>query len=269
MYDKKAVLDAAMKVALRCGAIIKGAKEEHVAAEEKTNFRNLVTAYDIKVQETAVAMLSKEFPDAAFFCEENDEQGNLKAECVFIIDPIDGTANFANHMNMSCISIGCFMNGVPEIGVVYDPYADELYSAARGMGAFLNGRPIHVTEAPLEHTLVMFGTAPYNLDKADRTFEKLKYIFPKCMDVRRRGSAEIDFCTVACGRAGLFFEEVLSLWDFAAGLVILEEAGGEAYTFMGTPMPLDGRKSNVVAGPRRCIEESGLLTAFHDDDMVI
>ena len=269
MYDKKEVLDSAMRVALRCGAIIKGAKEEHVAAEEKTDFRNLVTSYDLKVQKTAVELLSKEFPGAAFFCEENGEQGNLGAECVFIIDPIDGTANFANHMNMSCISIGCFMNGTPEIGVVYDPYADELYSAARGMGAYLNGRPIHVTDAPLEHTLVMFGTAPYNLDKADRTFEKLKFIFPKCMDVRRRGSAEIDFCTVACGRAGLFFEEVLSLWDFAAGMVILQEAGGEAYTMMGTPLPLDGRKSNVVAGPRHCIEQSELLTSFHDDDMVI
>ncbi len=256
-------------VALECGKIIRSAKEEHVAAAEKTDFRNLVTAYDIKVQETAVALLKAKYPSASFFCEENDEQDDLKAECVFIIDPIDGTANFANHMNMSCISIGCFMNGVPTCAAVYDPYADELYSAAKGLGAALNGRPIHVTDAPLEHTLVMFGTAPYNLDKAERTFEKLKYIFPKCMDVRRRGSAEIDFCTVACGRAGLFFEEVLSLWDFAAGMLILEEAGGEAYTMMGTPLPLDGRKSNVVAGPRHCIEESGLLRDFHDDDMII
>ncbi|MBQ7715721.1 MAG: inositol monophosphatase [Clostridia bacterium] len=265
MYDKLEVLDVMEKVARECGKVIKSAKEEHVAAEEKTDFRNLVTSYDLKVQELAVKLLSEKYPGAAFFCEENDEHGNLLAPCVFIIDPIDGTANFANHMNMSCISIGCFMNGVPTCGAVFDPYADELYSAAKGCGAKLNGRPIHVTDAPLEHTLVMFGTAPYNLEKADRTFEKLKFIFPKCMDVRRRGSAEIDFCTVACGRAGLFFEEVLSLWDFAAGMVILEEAGGEAYTMSGDPLPLDGRRSNVVAGPRRCIDESELLIKFKDD----
>ncbi len=264
MVDKNELLNAMKIVAIECGAVIKGAKEEHVASAEKSNFRDLVTAYDVKVQNLAVEKLSARFPEASFFCEENNERGSLDGEIVFVIDPIDGTANFANHMNMSCVSIGCFSGGRPFAGVVYDPYADELFSAVRGGGAHLNGKPIHVTEDHLEHTLVMFGTSPYDMDLADRTFEKLKYIFPKCLDVRRRGSAEIDICTVACGRSGLFFEEILSLWDFAAGIVILEEAGGEAYTMSGEAMPLDGRRSNIVAGPKHCIEESGLLVDFKD-----
>ncbi|MBR6917840.1 MAG: inositol monophosphatase [Clostridia bacterium] len=262
MTDAKYLLEEMEKCALVCGRIIKDAKEEHVASLEKTNFRDLVTSYDVSVQRRAVEILSKRFPDASFFCEEGDDRGNLSEGLVFVIDPIDGTANFANHMNISCISIGAFKDGAPFAGAIYDPYNDELYSAARGLGAKLNGRPIHVTEDPLEHTLVMFGTSPYNLELLDRTVEKLKYIFPKCLDVRRRGAAALDLCAVACGRAGLFFEEILALWDFAAGLVILEEAGGEAFTMNGAPLPLDGKKSNIVAGSRRCIEESGLLTDF-------
>ncbi len=259
MYGKDELLSAMENTAKVCGAIIRGAKEEHVAATEKTNFRDLVTSYDVKVQQTAISMLSEIFPDAAFFCEEGDDRGNLSSECTFVIDPIDGTANFSCHMNISCISIGCFSGGEPYAGVVYDPYNDELYSAARGYGAYLNGKRIHVTDDPLEHTLVMVGTSPYNLELLDRTLEKLKYIFPKCLDIRRRGAAALDLCAVACGRSGLFFEEILALWDYAAGLVILEEAGGEAYTMEGRPLPLDGRKSNIVAGSPRCVRESGLL----------
>lgn len=263
MMDKNELLKTMERVALTCGKIIKDAKEEHVASAEKTNFRDLVTSYDVKVQEAAVKLLSERFPEADFFCEEKDERGSLAGECVFVIDPIDGTANFANHMNISCISIGCFRNGAPFAGVVYDPYNDELYSAVRGLGAFLNCKEIHVTDLPLEHTLVMVGTSPYNLELLDRTLEKIKYVFPKCLDIRRRGAAALDLCAVACGRAGLFFEEILALWDYAAGLVILEEAGGEAYTMEGKPLPLDGRKSNIVAGSKRCIEESGLLGIRH------
>ncbi len=258
-YGKEELLDAMKIAALRCGAIIKGAKEEHVRAKEKTNFRDLVTSYDVKVQKCAVELLSRRFPDASFFCEEGDERGALNADPVFVVDPIDGTANFSRHMNISCVSIGCFSGGVPVAGVVYDPYNDELYYAAKGHGAFLNGQPINVTSEPLGHSLVMFGSSPYNPELWDRTVEKLKYIFPKCLDVRRRGAAALDLCAVASGRAGLFFEEILALWDYAAGLVILEEAGGEAYTMEGKPLPLDGRKSNIVAGSGRCITESGLL----------
>ena len=260
MYGKKELLAAMEKTAKECGRIIKGAKEAHVAAREKTNFRDLVTAYDVKVQNHAVGSLKKIFPEASFFCEEADDRGDLAHGCTFVIDPIDGTANFSRHMNISCISIGCFMDGSPYAGVVYDPYNDELYSAARGCGATLNGEPVRVTDDPLEHTLVMVGTSPYNPELLEPTLEKIKYIFPKCLDIRRRGAAALDLCAVAAGRSGLFFEEILALWDFAAGLVILEEAGGEAYTMEGGPLPLDGRKSNIVAGSRRCIEESGLLS---------
>lgn len=262
MYDKQILIDGMKKAAYECGKIILKAKESHVDSKKKTGSRDLVTEYDVAVQKLAVKLLSEEFPDAVFFCEEGDDRGSLSSETVFVIDPIDGTANFANNMNISCISIGCFHRGNPFAGVVYDPYTDEMYSAVKGCGAFLNGKQIKVTEAPLGETLVMFGTSPYNLELLDRTVEKLRYIFPKCLDVRRRGAAALDICAVAAGKSGLFFEEILALWDYAAGLVILSEAGGEAYTMSGKELPLDGRKSNIIAGSLRCIEESGLLKDF-------
>lgn len=262
-YNIKEIIDIMTDTATICGKIFMSAQDEHIVTSNKTGARDLVTAYDLKVQQTAISRLSEKFPSAEFYGEEGDSQGLLNAKITFVIDPIDGTANFANNMNISCISIACFLSGVPSAGVVYNPYTNELYSGGVGIGAFLNSRPIHVTEKPLSNSLVLFGTSPYNLELFGRTMEKLEYIFPKCLDVRRCGAAALDICAVAAGKAGLFFEEILALWDFAAAFVILQEAGGIAVTMKGEPLPLNGARTNIIAGSLKAIDESELLKKFN------
>lgn len=247
------------ETALICGKIILEKKNDDVVIDNKTGVRDLVTNYDLRVQEKAVEILSKAFPDAGYYAEEENERCEIDKGMVFIIDPIDGTANFANNMNLSVVSIACFIDGEPFAGAVYDPYTDELFSAQKGLGAYLNEKRIHVTGKDLIDSLTLFGTSPYNLELFDETINKLRHVFPLTLDVRRCGSAAMDICYVAAGKAGLFFEEILAIWDVAAAMLILSEAGGEIYTCGGEKIPLDGRKTSVIAGSRKNIIQSGLL----------
>ncbi|MBE6563196.1 MAG: inositol monophosphatase [Ruminococcaceae bacterium] len=253
------LLEDMKKVALECGNIMLSASSDELSVETKTGCRDLVTKYDVAVQNYAVSALHEMYPDAKFFCEEGTDKDELKEGLVFVIDPIDGTANFAWDMHHSCVSIGCFKDGVPYAGAVYAPYTDEMFTGAVGHGAYFNDKPMHVTDLPLRDTIVLFGTAPYNAELWDETFRKAKDILPKCMDLRRYGAAALDLCYLAAGRAGLFFEEILALWDFAAGLVILNEAGGVAMRLDGSPLPLTGEKTNIIAGTEKTIAESGFM----------
>ena len=253
------LLEDMKKVALECGNIMLSAQRNELSIQEKTGGRDLVTKYDVAVQKYAVSTLSEMYPEAKFFCEEGTDKDDLMEGLVFVIDPIDGTANFATDMHHSCVSIGCFKDGVPYAGAVYAPYTDEMFSGAVGHGAYFNGKPMHVTDLPLKETIVLYGTAPYNSELWDETFRKAKDILPKCMDLRRFGAAALDICYLAAGRAGLFFEEILALWDFAAGLVILNEAGGIAMRLDGSPLPLTGEKTNIIAGTENTIAESGFV----------
>lgn len=247
------------ETAYACGKILLDDKLDSLIIQEKTSSRDVVTQYDIAVQKTVVETLGKIFPNAAFFSEECNDNTDIMAELVFVIDPIDGTMNFVKGLRHSCVSIACFCFGEPVVGVVYNPYDNELFSAAKGKAAFLNDMPIHVSDSCLSDTLALFGTSPYNADVLNDTFEKARLVYEKSLDLRRMGSAALDICYVACGRAGLYFEASLSLWDYAAAAVILTEAGGELCDFQGAALRLDGVKSSVIAGNRRTIEESGLL----------
>ena len=143
---------------------------------------------------------------------------------------------------------------------IYDVYKDELFTAEKDAGAFLNGRPVHVHGGSLGEAIVMFGTSPYDIGCADETFRRAREIYGKCLDVRRSGSAALDLCYAACGRVGLFFESQLSLWDFAAGALIVREAGGVCLTQTGEPLTFTKpHKCSVLAGSARCVRESGFL----------
>ena len=222
-----------------------------VATENKTSSRDIITEFDRRVQQLLVERLSAAMPDAAFFCEESQHRDSTGAEHVFIIDPIDGTMNFSRHMNSSCISIAYMSRGTLTAAAVYNPYVDELYTAVKGKGARLNGSPIHVDDAPLKETLFCLGSSPYDHKLTDETFRLARLAFDESLDLRRFASAELDFCYVAAGRAGLYFELSTFLWDFAAGSLIVEEAGGICSDINGDPLPLDGRKSSVLAGGRQ------------------
>ncbi len=245
-----ALLGAAEREA---GALILQAHD--ILAERKSGRRDVVTAYDKRVQALLIERISAAVPGARFFCEENDRHDDLHAERVFIIDPIDGTMNFVRGFHHSCISAACMHSGELCAAAIFNPYADELFTALRGEGAWLNGRPIRVADEALRETLVCCGTAPYHAELADRSFALMKKAFLAGLDIRREGAAALDLCTVAAGRAGVFFELGLSLWDYAAGMLIVEEAGGVCLTVDGAPMPLDPSMPSVVAGGRRAVED--------------
>ena len=226
-----------------------------VLAECKTGRRDVVTEYDRRVQALLMERLSAAVPDARFFCEENDRHDDLHADCVFIIDPIDGTMNFVRGFHHNCISIACMRRGAVCAGAVYNPYVDELFTAVCGGGAFLNGRPVHVSDEGLADSVVSVGTAPYNPELADKTFALAKAAFLAGLDIRREGSAALDLCSAAAGRCGVYYELGLSLWDYAAGTLIVQEAGGVCRTLDGAALPLDASRPSVVAGNARAVGE--------------
>ena len=134
--------------------------------------------------------------------------------------------------------MGLALHGTMEIGVVYNPYSNEMFYAQRGKGAFLNGQPLHVSSNRLEEGLVCFGTSPYYAELIDQTFDLVKTLHKASLDVRRSGSAALDLCDIASGRCELFFECRLSPWDYAAGSLIVQEAGGRISVWMVRESPL-------------------------------
>ena len=225
----------------------------HIMAEEKTDPRNVVTEYDRKVQQHMISALSAFLPQAHFFCEEMAHPDSLNVEHVFIIDPIDSTMNFVHGFGHSCISCAYVCSGLPTAGAVYNPYRDELFSAVKGEGAFLNGRRISAPDVPLRRSVTCFGSSPYNPHLTEKTFALLRKVYDESLDIRREGAAALDLCSVAAGRAGLFYELELSVWDYAAGALIAEEAGARCCTVSGEPLPYDGSKSSVVAGTAQSV----------------
>lgn len=226
-----------------------------ITGESKTSSRNIVTEYDRRVQEMLVGIFSKAFPGAHFFCEESAHPDSLNAEHVFIIDPIDGTMNFAHNMSRSCISVGYMSSGEMLAGAIYNPYLGEVFSAVKGRGAFLNGLPISLPDAPLSASIACIGTSPYALELADRTFSMARRLFEVCLDIRREASAALDLCSVAAGRAGVYAELQVSLWDFAAGAFIVEQAGGVCLTAEGNPLPYGEGKTSILAGSKSAVNE--------------
>lgn len=219
-----------------------------ILAEVKSGHRDVVTEYDRRVQALLMQRLKEAVPTAQFFCEENSVQDDLLAPDVFVIDPIDGTMNFVRRMHHSCVSVAYMSGGAVMAACVYDPYKDELFSAVRGEGACLNGAPIHAEQTPLSETICCMGTSPYRPELADETFRLARIAFDASLDLRRFASAELDLCAVGAGRAGLYYELSASLWDFAAGALIVEEAGGVCTDITGAPLKYDGQKSSVLAG---------------------
>ncbi|HIS69477.1 MAG TPA: inositol monophosphatase [Candidatus Gallacutalibacter stercoravium] len=212
----------------------KEAKKE-IAVTVKEGHANYVTQVDVAVQNFLMDRLAKLLPHAGFLAEEEEKSRPKEQDLAlyWVIDPIDGTTNFIRNLRRSAVSIGLVQEGRGLLGVVYNPYQDELFSAAVGEGARCNGQPIQAAHTELEDALIALGTSPYRRDLAERTMEAAKHLFLHCGDLRRTGSAALDLCDIAAGRIDGFFEAVLSPWDYAASSVILKEAGA----FIGTLPP--------------------------------
>lgn len=215
----------------------------------KEGAANFVTAYDTAVQEFLYAKLAAFLPEAVFIGEESEENHTelLRSRLAFIIDPIDGTTNFIHDYRHSAISVALCDKGTVVSGVVCDPYLGEIFRADLGKGAFVNDRAIRVSDRPLKDGVVTFGTTPYWREYTDRTFDLIKELFRRSCDIRRSGSAALDLCYIAAGRTDAFVELLLSPWDYAAGSLLVNEAGGIVTDFAGDPLPFE-HGSSVVAG---------------------
>lgn len=231
----------------------------HCGAEQvtkKTTDKDFVTFYDVKTQKYLVQEFTSLLPQAKFMCEENSENHSdpMKSGEWFIIDPIDGTANFIKGMGHSAVSVALCRDGELEIGIVYNPFSNELFYAEKGKGAYLNGERIYAHEGGMKSGFGLLGTSPYHEELADKTFAIGKMMFKNMMDIRRSGSAALDVCYTACGRAAVFCELDLCVWDFAAGALIVREAGGDISQVDGSELELKSHIS-VLSGGKRAREE--------------
>lgn len=205
-------------------------KEGFYGSKNVTNkgSKDLVTEFDVKVENFIIERIREAFPDYGIVAEESALSSNNPDK--IIIDPIDGTTNFVHGIPNVAISIGLFKHDIPTAGVVYNPIQDELYHAVKGEGAFCNGKRVQVTgEERFKHALVATGF-PYTIDKSKEDFEwnmqKVAALLPEVQDIRRLGAASLDLCYVARGSFEGYYEMNLKPWDVAAGIVILAEAGG-------------------------------------------
>ena len=219
--------------------------------QHKAGSANFVTEYDVKVQRCLQEQFSALLPGCRFLAEEEGESENpLSDDYTFIIDPIDGTTNFMFGRRASCISVALLKDKKTVYGAVYDPYADRYYSAMPQKGAFCNGQPIHVLNREPAMSLALIGTAPYYKDTLARVVTDLIYdLLMHFADIRRVGSAALDICSVACGEAEAYLEPILSPWDYAAGALILTEAGGIITDFNGEPLSFDQPHSLLCGSP--------------------
>ena len=231
----------------QAGAIVLSAHDIGESVQSKGLACDLVTKYDSAVQAFLREELLEAFPDAGFYGEEEDVCDISGKRRYFIVDPIDGTTNFIRGLHHSCISVALCEEGEIVAAAVYNPYLDEMFTAERGKGAFLNGERLQITQPTLDNSLVLFGSAIYYRETVPATLRFVKELFPRVLDFRRGGSAALDLCYLAAGKADLFFECCLRPWDYAAGSLIVTEAGGTVTALDGTPLRFFDRCS-VAAG---------------------
>lgn len=212
--------------------------EEMAHAVTVKGAADYVTKVDVAVQEYMREELGRRTPDVILLAEEQ-ENNNLDAKrSYWILDPIDGTTNLIHDYRMSAVSLGLYEHGQITFAVVYNPFTEETFHAVRGQGAFLNGRPIHVSHREAFDTcIISLGSSPYEKDKAAMLFPIFQNIFMETADFRRSASAALDLCYVAAGRIDGYFEFNLKPWDYAAGSLIIEEAGGRITDWDGQALP--------------------------------
>ena len=239
-------LQTAIDAARRAGDIQRarfgGAIEIHKKGEI-----DLVTEVDLAVERMIRALIAERHPGHDVLAEEMGGPGEgPRSRYCWIVDPLDGTTNFAHGVPLFCCTVALEVDGRLEVGAVYDPTRDELFTAERGGGAFLNGRPLRVSRADrLIDSLLVTGF-PYSVQKR---MPELLGLFGAYLEraraVRRLGSAALDICYVAAGRMDAFWEQGLNAWDIAAGVLLVEEAGGRVTSVDGGPFAL--RSGRIVA----------------------
>ncbi len=229
-------LDVATEAALAAGAVLDDCYGKLTQIQEKGQSGNLVTEADQWAEKVILEVLARHCPDHAILAEESGFSGDDQNSYRWAIDPLDGTTNYAHGYPAFCVSIGLLQEGVPVVGVIYNPFRHELFRAARGLGASLNQRPIRVSStANLVQSLLVSGFAYDRRETVDNNYAEFCYLTHQTQGVRRSGSAAIDLADVACGRLDGYWERGINPWDMAAGIVLLQEAGGEISAYDNSP----------------------------------
>ena len=258
-------LDTLLKTAISAGKEA-GSLLLHYAQSgfrvEYKNPINLVTDADKAAEQCIIDYIRAQFPTHRFLAEERGRVEDTPSPYLWIIDPLDGTTNFAHGFPTYCVSIGLEYNGRCVLGVIFDPSRNELFTAIEHGGAWLNGRPIHVSKThALESSLLVTGFA-YDIRESPRNnLDHFVKFSLQAQGVRRTGSAALDLCYVAAGRFDGFWEVRLNPWDMAAGAVLVREAGGRLTNFGGSELSIYGHElvaSNGAIHP-------AMLSVLHQD----
>ncbi len=235
----------AIEAAKAAGDAMKNVRSTHAENTSSKSDGSQLTAGDLAAQHAIISILNREFPTHTILSEEMTEaeqQATLNAENLWILDPIDGTTNYAYGMNRTCTSIAYTNRGRSCVGVVFNPFDDELFTAVRGHGAFLNGKKIAVRSDPVTSLSQVLVTTGFSASPSKRTdaITRVSRVLSHCRDLRRLGACALDLCDVACGRVDAFYETVNS-WDMAAGGLIAREAGAELICFKtGASVEIEG-----------------------------
>lgn len=242
----KPTLSDIERLARGAGAILRdGYNKEHQVSYK--GVIDLVTEIDHASESFLIKEIQSRFPDSHIVAEESGETPGSN-EGIWYIDPLDGTVNYAHHIPLFCVSIAFAYDGNVKLGAVYDPLRDEMFTAERGKGAFLNGKPIHAsTTTELQKSLLVTGF-PYDTWNTEKdNFKNFEKLAKTTQGVRRLGSAALDGCYVAAGRFDGFWELTLKPWDIAAAGLIAEEGGARVTATDGTPDYISAPQSILAA----------------------
>ncbi len=257
----RVLLATAVEAARRAGGLLRQGFGTSFAISSKEGKHNLVTEYDQAAEKAIIECIAGTFPSHTFLAEESGATGIASDSVVqWIVDPLDGTVNFAHNIPIFSVSIAAALNGEVLCGVIYQPLLEEMFTTARGHGAWLNDTRLHVSSASsLEASLLVTGF-PYDVHtNPHNTIGHFSRIVGMGIPVRRLGSAALDLAYVAAGRFDGFWEVKLNPWDMAAGWLLVEEAGGKVTHYDGSTRLLDGQTIIATNGTTLHDELAALL----------
>lgn len=257
--DYSALLESVIALVKEAAGI---AKATELSVIEKGAPENIVTESDLAVQRFLHERLLQLLPHSAFFCEEEGLREAV-GEYVWIIDPIDGTANYSRGIHESAISVALVANGVALLGVVCNIFTGDIFSAVRGGGAYLNGEKIAVSKRSFREGLFCTAMCVYKKELATLCRDVIYEAYMECNDLRRFGGCALELCYIAAGRCELFFEMRVFPWDYAAGYLILSEAGGVLYGFGGEELDFSKTTMLVGANSRESYEKLESIVQKH------
>lgn len=242
-------LDIATEAVMSAGVVLQDHWGKLETIEEKGRSGDLVTEADKKAEAQILKVLRRYVPEHQILAEESGQLGDGGNECLWAIDPLDGTTNYAHGYPIAAVSVGLLIEGIPQVGAVYNPFRNELFRAAKGLGATCNRRPIRVSQtAELTKSLLVTGFAYDRRETTDNNYAEFCYLTHLTQGVRRSGCASLDLIDVACGRLDGYWERGLRPWDIAAGIVLVEEAGGKVTAYDGSPLEIDSGRILATNG---------------------